>query len=721
MRWPHAADSLYGWMAAVAEGVDGPAGRITDRVVYAAPPEAQNLAPVRSEDLAELVDIAGLTLSPDAAWVAFRTQSGSVVDNEHRAEWYVTRTGAGGPTAHIGSAGRAVIEDGFLEGALHNGGLNPIAAWSPDSGRVAFQARIAAGFALYQGGVDVAPIRLCELDGVVRALRYHSRGNPLLVRTCPPRPTPVRALLDPDSDGILVGPDARFHAGITALGPHAEQGDPTDWAVDPATGARRRATAAETALLDEDPAAPPAHLDLPGDPLAARLCPNGTRVAYIDYCDDPDRPNLYVASRHDPTARRLVTTMPASAAAWTEQTPILWWSGDGTALYFQARGRDRDLGLYRVALHGGRPCRISPGGEHAEHRVDPLQGVAVGLAASLTRPPEVVATDLHTGRTRRLTDANPRWQRLRSGRIRRIEVDNDYGDRTWAHLVEPPGHRAGQRLPMVVTTYASRGFLRGASGDEYPIRVLADHGFLVLDLEHPRGYEIEDPDAGHSPAERFEAMYKDMAGPLSSLRTMIEVLDADGVVDRDRIGICGFSHGSDIATYALQYSSLFRAAVLSGFSHDDDYTYHLYGPGFDERWRDWGLGGGPDGPHSAHWQRRSPGAQRITAAVLNHDTHGEYLAGVSAYTRMVRAGAPVEMHVYPREDHVKIEPRHRLDVYRRTVDWFDFWLRDVEDVDPEKSEQYRRWRELRSAVIHRSPVAGAGEPTGHDHGAVDPR
>jgi hypothetical protein len=31
------------------------------------------------------------------------------------------------------------------------------------------------------------------------------------------------------------------------------------------------------------------------------------------------------------------------------------------------------------------------------------------------------------------------------------------------------------------------------------------------------------------------------------------------------------------------------------------------------------------------------------------------------------------------------------------VDWFDFWLNGHEDPDPEKADQYRRWRGLCSA------------------------
>jgi hypothetical protein len=29
------------------------------------------------------------------------------------------------------------------------------------------------------------------------------------------------------------------------------------------------------------------------------------------------------------------------------------------------------------------------------------------------------------------------------------------------------------------------------------------------------------------------------------------------------------------------------------------------------------------------------------------------------------------------------------------VDWFGFWLKGFEEPDPEKTAQYRRWRELR--------------------------
>jgi hypothetical protein len=53
------------------------------------------------------------------------------------------------------------------------------------------------------------------------------------------------------------------------------------------------------------------------------------------------------------------------------------------------------------------------------------------------------------------------------------------------------------------------------------------------------------------------------------------------------------------------------------------------------------------------------------------------------------------MFIYPDERHEKNQPKHRYSIYVRNVDWFNFWLRDKEDPDPAKAEQYKRWHELR--------------------------
>ena len=56
------------------------------------------------------------------------------------------------------------------------------------------------------------------------------------------------------------------------------------------------------------------------------------------------------------------------------------------------------------------------------------------------------------------------------------------------------------------------------------------------------------------------------------------------------------------------------------------------------------------------------------------------------------AGKAVEAYVFPDEHHIKWQPQHRLAVYRRNIQWFQFWLQGIEVADPVDAEQYARWR-----------------------------
>jgi hypothetical protein len=60
--------------------------------------------------------------------------------------------------------------------------------------------------------------------------------------------------------------------------------------------------------------------------------------------------------------------------------------------------------------------------------------------------------------------------------------------------------------------------------------------------------------------------------------------------------------------------------------------------------------------------------------------------------------SPVELFVIPDIEHgvhILQNPAQRLASQGGTVDWFSFWLKDEEDPDPAKTEQHKRWRELR--------------------------
>ena len=56
---------------------------------------------------------------------------------------------------------------------------------------------------------------------------------------------------------------------------------------------------------------------------------------------------------------------------------------------------------------------------------------------------------------------------------------------------------------------------------------------------------------------------------------------------------------------------------------------------------------------------------------------------------------PVDLMMLNTDEHVLTNPAVRMASQGGSVDWFRFWLKDEEDSDPAKAEQYIRWRELR--------------------------
>jgi len=70
---------------------------------------------------------------------------------------------------------------------------------------------------------------------------------------------------------------------------------------------------------------------------------------------------------------------------------------------------------------------------------------------------------------------------------------------------------------------------------------------------------------------------------------------------------------------------------------------------------------------------------------------------------------PVEYVVLPDAAHLVVKPWERMTAQQGLVDWFCFWLKNEEDPDPAKAEQYARWRELRKLQEKNDGKAAEGE------------
>ena len=159
----------------------------------------------------------------------------------------------------------------------------------------------------------------------------------------------------------------------------------------------------------------------------------------------------------------------------------------------------------------------------------------------------------------------------------------------------------------------------------------------------------------------------------------------------------GLSFGSEVTMWTVIHSDLIAVASLAS-PQFEPLNYWFNGV----RGRDhhrllrqaWHLGAPEETPEQ--WRLVSPAlnVDRIRAPLLLQLSEQESRYAMKLYARLSNSSTPTELYVFPDEAHIKMQPRHRLSVYRRNVDWFRFWLQGHEDGDPARAVQYRRWRIL---------------------------
>jgi dipeptidyl aminopeptidase/acylaminoacyl peptidase len=377
----------------------------------------------------------------------------------------------------------------------------------------------------------------------------------------------------------------------------------------------------------------------------------------------------------------------------------LWWlPGGGPLLFLQRQGwANGEMALYRWRPGVAEPERILS-------TSDVLDGCALAsgrlvcLREGATMPRRLVVIDPADGRSQVLYDPNPEFAHIRLGRVSRLYWRNAIGLETRGDLVLPPDYRPGTRLPLIVTQYFSNGFLRGGTGDEYPIHAFAARGFAVLSLERPTFAAAADPtitdyDGVNAANLRGWAERRSL---LSAVLTGVKLVVDQGIADPDRVGITGLSDGASTVAFGLINSDRFAAAVMSTCCLEPWTMMSAMGTAYADRMQK--LGYPPaTADNREFWAPASiaRNAAKIDTPLLMQLSDSEYAMGLEAFAALREQGKPVDLYVFPDEYHVKWQPAHRLAIYERNLDWFDFWLKGKVDPDPRKHAQFARWQALR--------------------------
>lgn len=271
---------------------------------------------------------------------------------------------------------------------------------------------------------------------------------------------------------------------------------------------------------------------------------------------------------------------------------------------------------------------------------------------------------------RRLTQLNPLVEQTfalaKSERIRYESVDGWQIDAIFTH---PSVRKTEGPPPLIVNVHGGPSWAWSDDIGLFWTQLLASAGYAVLRPNirgsWGRGVEFADAVVGDMGGKDFQDI---MCG--------VDYLIERGMVDGDRLGICGWSYGGFMTAWAVSQTTRFKGAVM-GAGIADWHSFHAQSnlSDWDARYLKADQLDNPD-----VYRTWSPitYAKRITTPTLilhgERDNEVPVNQGYTFYRALYERGVPTELVVYPREGHGPREYDHMRDIEERTVRWFEQYV-----------------------------------------------
>lgn len=652
---------------------------------------------ITSVDILGLRDLDGLSISPDGEWCVFQIRQADAEENRYDLNWHLLPTNGMSSPLLVAGGGEPIQPKylGRVNGVIR---VTP-PRWRPDGRGFIFLKREHGRVQVWQYLLGGEARQMSSNDGDVTAATY-SRDARRMLFEVEPSLAQVRAALAAEGlRGYLY--DGRFFPSYSQIPVLAEEPVRTPrgqiWVVDVETGEERPASPDEQQEFRSliDPAGQVDAVERRGD---VALGADGG-LAWSEALNPQFQGGLApltVVARPASADGRVVCVAPECTG---QRLRGIWWRSENEVLFARGEGPLlQDTALYSWAVGEHEPRLILRTPDRFEWECSVAHGRLICFYEQPDHPRRLVAIDLDTGSITTLYDPNADFSRLELGPApRRLHFVTETGVETFGYLVLPPQARRGRRLPLVIVTYRCAGFLRGGVGDEYPIYAFAAEGFAVLCFNIP----VEDYSRLAAEMwDRYQTWGRGDGDPIKrriqeSLDHAVSQLAREGIIDAERVGLTGLSYGAETVHYALFNMRHLSTAIASGAEIGPSSAY-LYSQDGREDLRRWGL----STRSLDRWARLSvtQNVDAVNAPLLLNVADREMVSALHVVAALEENDRPVEMYVFPDENHIKWQPIHRLAIYQRNIDWMNFWLRGEENAN--RPEQYQRWRLMRNG---RSP------------------
>ena len=314
-----------------------------------------------------------------------------------------------------------------------------------------------------------------------------------------------------------------------------------------------------------------------------------------------------------------------------------------------------------------------------ERVLEVLNDDATLLAVSREGPtdvPDSYIRDVTTGDLRQVTQNTDYAPAITNAQRRRFEVERADGFKLAVNVTLPQSWRPGEKLPGMIWFYP-REYTDQDSYDEtretynknrYPS--VSTRSMEILTLQ---GYAVIQPDApivGES-GRMNDNYVHDLR---NNLAAVIDRVDAEGFVDRNRLGLGGHSYGAFSTYNAMVHTPFFKAGIAGDGNANRTLTPFSFQSERRTLWEAKDV-----------YLEMSPffQADHMSGALLMY--HGEHDQNVGTFPihswRLFEAlealGKTASLYFYPYEDHGPATVETTLDLWARWSAWLDKYVKNA--------------------------------------------
>jgi dipeptidyl aminopeptidase/acylaminoacyl peptidase len=361
-------------------------------------------------------------------------------------------------------------------------------------------------------------------------------------------------------------------------------------------------------------------------------------------------------------------------AGWKDNNTVVYVSGEG--VWNTVSTIKRTGGNRKIMLHSEKTGAVFGTPTYTKG----FKKVAF-LASSPSDPQNVYYWG-GKGKLERMTDLNPWVADRRLGKREIIKYTARDGLEVEGLLNYPVDYQPGKRYPLVVQVHGGPESHHRNNWRTYysrPVQVLNGRGYFVFlpNYRSSTGYGIDLPMStlGDAAGKEFD-----------DIADGIEYLVDQGMVDSKRVGLGGGSYGGFAAAwFATYYTDLVSAVVMfvgisdliSKRSTTDIPWEELYvhsGKRLEEMW-EFSLQRSP-----IYYASKSVTATLIIGGAADPRVHPSQ--SLEMYRRLKMNDHPaVRLVQYPGEGHGNRKMPGRRDVCLRTMQWYDWYVKDGKPLD----------------------------------------